>query len=362
MPTRHGEPAISALSPFPEGWYFLAKRRDVQRAGLIQKTWMGEKIVIWSDDDGRICVAQAVCPHLGSDLGPDAGGRVCDGRLVCPFHGFEFDATGQCVDTPYAAPPRSARLRVYETREVAGLIFAWWGTGGREPQWLLPAEDPEQDGWSDIIVSTVTFPGHPQETTENVVDIAHLRYVHGYGSVERTEPVTVDGSLLLSRWNFKSVRRIAKVGRLTFDLSASASIHGLGYSFVEIEEHSIGMALRLWVLATPVDGTLIDMSLATQVREIREPKRWIAGLGFLPTRFRAPLMNRFIARQQVHDVEQDVVIWSRKRYVLPPRLNRSDGEVTMFRAYSAQFYPDPASDNGATESPPAVRPARAAIN
>ena len=73
-------------------------------------------------------------------------------------------------------------------------------------------------------------------------------------------------------------------------------------------------------------------------------------------------MNRFIARQQVQDVEQDVVIWSRKRYISPPRLNRSDGEVTMFRAYCAQFYPDPASDNGASEASPAVAPARAAIN
>ena len=66
-------------------------------------------------------------------------------------------------------------------------------------------------------------------------------------------------------------------------------------------------------------------------------------------------MNKFMARQQVHDVEQDVVIWSRKRYVSPPRLNRSDGEVTMFRAYCAQFYPDPADAAARPEgSPPAV--------
>ena len=47
-------------------------------------------------------MAEAFCPHLGSDLGPAAGGRICDGRLVCPFHGYEFDATGQCVATPFA--------------------------------------------------------------------------------------------------------------------------------------------------------------------------------------------------------------------------------------------------------------------
>ena len=100
MVARHGEPAIVALPPFPEGWYFVTSRKALQKAGLIQTTWMGENIIVWSDDEGRACVAGAFCPHLGSELGPEAGGRVCAGRLVCPFHGFEFDTTGQCVDTP----------------------------------------------------------------------------------------------------------------------------------------------------------------------------------------------------------------------------------------------------------------------
>ena len=79
---------------------------------------MGEEIVVWCDDQGSVCVAGAYCPHLGADLGPDTGGRVCDGRLVCPFHGYEYDATGQCVATPYSDPPKTAKLRVFETREI----------------------------------------------------------------------------------------------------------------------------------------------------------------------------------------------------------------------------------------------------
>ena len=340
MPTRHGEPATAPLPPFPEGWYFVATRRDVARARLLQRTWMGENVVAWSDDDGRVCVAEALCPHLGSELGPEAGGRVRDGRLVCPFHGFEFDAAGQCVDTPYADPPRSARLRTFETREIAGLIFAWWGIGGRDPQWRLPDDEPDQDGWCGIVAHAVRFPGHPQETSENAVDLAHLRYVHGYGAVERTEPVSVDGHRLFSRWTFESVRKVAGVAKLTFDIAASTTVYGLGYSYVEVHERSIGMDMRLWVLATPIDGTHIDLTTVTQVREIRHPKRLFVGLGILPTRFRAPLINQFMARQQRGDVQQDVVIWGRKQYLSPPRLNRSDGEVTMFRAWCAQFYPD----------------------
>ncbi|MDE0303162.1 MAG: Rieske 2Fe-2S domain-containing protein [Gammaproteobacteria bacterium] len=85
---------------------------------------MGEKIVVWCDGKGRICFAESACPHLGSELGPDAGGKIRDGCLVCPFHGYEYDATGRCVATPYTPPPKATQLRVFETREMDDLIFA----------------------------------------------------------------------------------------------------------------------------------------------------------------------------------------------------------------------------------------------
>ena len=327
-------------TPFPEGWYFVASRRQLTKDKLIQKTWMGVDIIAWCDQDGGVCVAEAYCPHMGAYLGSDGGGCVSDGRIVCPFHGFEFDVTGQCVATPYADPPRTARLRVFETRDIAGLIFAWWGINGRAPQWALPAGVPEQDRWSDLEVSTTRFPGHPQDTTENSVDLGHLNYVHGYDNAGRAEALSVDGHLLTSRFKFTTNRHIARIATLRFDITADTTVAGLGYSLVVIREKSIGMDLRLWVLATPVDGTLIDMTLASQVREIRKPKRWVVGLGFLPTRMRAPIMNKFMAMQQRSDVQQDVVIWSRLRYQSRPRLCRSDGEIMPFRAYCAQFYPD----------------------
>ena len=346
MPTSLRESTRTPLpSPYPEGWYFVESRESIEKAGLIEKTWMGEDIVAWCDESGQVCVAESVCPHLGSNLGPAAGGRICEGRLVCPFHGFEFDTTGQCVDTPFAAPPRSARLRVFETHEIAGLIFAWWGIGGRAPRWSLPEDTLGQEGWSDLHIQSLRFPGHPQETTENSVDIAHLRYVHGYGNVDRTHPVGVDGHLLVSRWDFRSVRTLARFGKLTLDFSAHARIFGLGYSYVEVREHSIPMDMRLWILATPVDGTLIDLWMVSQVQAAPRPRRRVVGLSFLPLSLRAAITNKFMAGHQRNDVLQDVIIWSRKQYQSRPRLNRADGEITLYRDYCAQFYPDPSESD-----------------
>ncbi len=331
---------IPLLSPFPEGWYFIASRKTIEKEKLFQKTWLGEQIVVWCDGEGRICVAEAICPHLGSELGPAAGGRVRNGCLVCPFHGFEYDVTGQCVATPNAPPPSAAKLKVYETREILGMVFAWWGAGGRDPQWHLPDEPPTGVAWSELRFHTFRFLGHPQETTENSVDLQHLGHVHGYGDVQTPGSISIDGAYLQSCFDFKTVRRVAGLMNVVADVSSVTHVHGLGYSFVEVHEKTIGMDSRLWVFATPIDGALIEFVLVSQVREIRRPRRFITGLGFLPTSLRHRLMNVILLREEKRFVLQDVIIWERKRFRSSPRLCRADGPIGKYRLYCRQFYPD----------------------
>ena len=56
-------------------------------------------------------------------------------------------------------PPKTARLQVFKTQEVSGLIFAWWGIEGREPQWSLPSDPLEHAGWSKQEIRTIRFAG-----------------------------------------------------------------------------------------------------------------------------------------------------------------------------------------------------------
>lgn len=328
-----------SLPPFPEGWYFIGSRRALLRKKLIEQTWMGKQIVAWCDDTGRICVAESVCPHLGSGLGPSVGGRIRAGCLVCPFHGYTYDITGKCVSTPYVPPPKATWLRVFETRVMHDFIFAWWGSDGRPPQWDLP-EDPSMDAdWSEIGYRTVRFPGHPQETTENSVDIAHLRYIHGYHSVRPVGSILVDGPYLKSCFDFKRTRTIAGI-KTKYDVSAITHIYGLGFSSVDIQEHSIDMKAHLWVFATPIDDGLLEITLAGRIRELCKPKRFFAGLRFLPPKWRTKAMNQIILTSQKRDVLQDVTIWERKQYRPRPRLCQSDGEIEKYRRYCEQFYPE----------------------
>lgn len=341
---EHYDP--SALFPFPDGWYFIAHRKTIERKKLFQKTWLGEQIVVWCNDDGDVCVAESNCPHMGSDLSPEAGGRVRNGCLVCPFHGFEYDVTGQCVATPNAPAPKRARLKVFQTREFDGLVFAWWSSDGQSPRWELPAPVSTNTDWSSMECWSVRFAGHPQETAENSVDLGHLGYVHGYDNVKGVGSVSVDGTLLKSCFDFRRTQKIAGIKCFRFDVSAVTHVYGLGYSFVEVREHSIGMQTRLWVLATPIDVNIMELTIISQVRQLLKPKRLIVGMRFLPPRLRTRIMNKFVRSMQKHDVLQDVVIWTRKKYRPRPILCQSDGEIYKYRRYCEQFYPNHANEGG----------------
>ena len=217
-------------------------------------------------------------PYLGGGLGFI---RV-NGCLVCPFHGFEYDATGQ-GDLEY------------------------------DPQ--VPAQ-----AVADALA----------ETTENSVDDGHLRYVHGYNSVNRIGSIEVDGAYLKGSFDFRRTQTIAGIKVYVYDVSAVTHVYGLGYSYVEVHEHGIGMDTRLWVLATPIDGNVVEMVLVSQVKRIRKPKRPIIGMRFLPSGLRTWLMSKIIIAAQKRDVLMDVVIWGRKHCAPSPpvRLGRGDWSIS----------------------------------
>ena len=180
------------------------------------------------------------------------------------------------------------------------------------------------------------------------MDLEHLAHTHGYNDVEPTGSLSIDGAYLKSCFDFTSVRRIVGPIDIVSDVATVTHIHGLGYSFVEFHEKTIGMNARLWVLATPVDGTFVEVTLVTQTHEIRKPRRFIAGLGFLPRGLRHRLMNRILLYEEKRYVMQDMVIWERKRYQSPPRLCRADGPIGKYRLYCRQFYPELLSQTAPT--------------
>lgn len=91
---------------------------------------LGESLVLFRDEEGRYGLIDRHCAHRGADL---AFGRLENGGLRCAFHGWLFDVSGQCLETP--AEPKDSKLcqgirqRSYPVVEKSGILWAYLGEG-----------------------------------------------------------------------------------------------------------------------------------------------------------------------------------------------------------------------------------------
>jgi len=322
---------------FPTGWFAVAFSDEVPPGRVERRTFMGEEVVVFRTDSGRPAVLGAYCPHMGAHLG--YGGRVVGERIRCPMHRFELDTDAVCVATGYGTkPPPTCRGKARRVCEVHGAIFAWHDASGREPSFELP--DVGYDGWTSPRTHCFAgLPSHPQETTENSVDIGHFAAVHGYEKVSVRAPLEIDGAHLTIGYRFERAPLFR--GAPTAGTEIEIHVHGLGFSFVDVHLPDYGLRTRNLVLPTPIDGEHIDLRIALRLRG--------AGpvMGALPAWALDRLLGSVAIRTYVNDVTQDYDIWANKRYVHPPALAEGDGPIGKYRRWAQQFYP--ASKSAAAE-------------
>jgi len=166
---------------------------------------MGENLVIFRDTRGRYGLIGRACPHRGTDL---AYGRLEDGGLRCAFHGWLFDVTGRCLQTP-AEPDGSnlcanIRQKAYPVVERSGILFAYLGPG--EPPAL-----PHIDCFVAPGTHTFAFKGMIDcnwlQSLEVGIDPAHTSFLHrffhdedpdeGYGKLFRDK--SIDSEMPMTR-------------------------------------------------------------------------------------------------------------------------------------------------------------------
>ena len=141
---------------------------------------LGEDLVLFRDTEGKLGLIGRHCPHRGVDL---CHGRLEDNGLRCPFHGWKFDTSGQCVETP--AEPAGSQLctrirqRSYPLLERAGTLFAWLG-----PEDQTPPPFPALDCFTAPSSHSFAFKGlwhcNWLQAFEVGIDPAHASYLHRF--------------------------------------------------------------------------------------------------------------------------------------------------------------------------------------
>ncbi|MBF6413752.1 Rieske 2Fe-2S domain-containing protein [Nocardia cyriacigeorgica] len=324
MPPIPSSSALHARAPItqlesPNGWFAVGWSRECRPGSVLTTRLNSREIVVFRTESGILAAADAYCPHLGAHLG--RGGRVVQEELRCPFHGFRFSTTGACTHNPYGTPPPAARLGTIPVLERYGAILVYSGPDAT-PAWEPPDDDSSQ--WRGLLVGVHHFRGHPQEVTENSVDLGHLRILHAFGEVRTTQPLTVDGPLLRAGYGIRR-RMIGRIGmKATFDLVAA----GLGVSIVELTLPAFRVRLRLLVLPTLVSGGKVVLRLAVSSRHSRNP---------LTTAISAVLARVTLAAFS-QEVRRDIDIWRHKTYLARPAIADGDGQIGRYRQWVRQFY------------------------
>src|SRR5262249_2146626 len=134
---------------------------------------LGEKLIAFRDSAGRVGVFDHRCPHRCASL---FLGRNEQGGLRCIYHGWKFDASGNCIDMPSVPPPQDfkhkVRAKAYKVVERAGLVWVYMGAAERLP--ALPAFEILDAPEDEIRLSFIQRDCNFLQALEGEIDTSHF--------------------------------------------------------------------------------------------------------------------------------------------------------------------------------------------
>jgi nitrite reductase/ring-hydroxylating ferredoxin subunit len=104
-------------------WTPVALSVDVPAGIVIPVRLDWAELAVWRSEAGRLAAWQDRCPHRGMRL---SHGFVRGDMLSCLYHGWRYDAAGQCRKIPAhpdLMPPAAFCTRSFPCRESSGLVW-----------------------------------------------------------------------------------------------------------------------------------------------------------------------------------------------------------------------------------------------
>jgi len=156
-----------------ECWYPVGWANQLKPGDLVPVTVWQQAIALYRDASGQLHAVEDACPHKGVALHK---GEVKDERLVCPYHGWEFDASGQCKHIPYWPPEKKlpcAQVRRYPIQERYNLIWIFPGNPTQaNPDRIPDIPECREPGWF-VVPITARFQAHFSFCNDNTMDVFH---------------------------------------------------------------------------------------------------------------------------------------------------------------------------------------------
>ncbi|OCC23434.1 hypothetical protein MB02_12540 [Croceicoccus estronivorus] len=305
---------------FPRGWYCVAESEKVTADEMLPVSYLDEQFIVYRGPDGTAHVADAFCPHLGAHLAT-LDGSISEGKITCPFHKWSFDgATGRCVDIPYTKVmvPGSVKLKVYPTREIDGMVLAWYHPEGEEPD-FEPWSRESLDVDAPWIPHSTTF----RESTcpyrdlfENLFDTAHVQQLHGSNFLPTIESMERTSFGMHARFSPPTGERFPVTGLENMFTGVSLMtqlVTGDGFGFLQS------------VSATPIDHERFVQVSRLYVRDMGSPELNEA-------------LGKPFADNTAFETDKDFKVLDFKKHLARPQLCAGDGPIMKWRSYQEEFY------------------------
>ena len=117
-------------------WYVAAWSHDLKANQPLGVQILGESIVLWRNDQGRIAALQDRCVHR---LAPLSLGRCEGDKLRCMYHGLLYNASGAVTEIPgQDVIPPQAKVRPYPVVDRHSWIWVWMGEASAADETLIP--------------------------------------------------------------------------------------------------------------------------------------------------------------------------------------------------------------------------------
>lgn len=139
-----------------------------------------EKLIAFRDAEGRVGIMDHNCPHRGASL---FYGRNEGEGLRCAYHGWKFDVTGKCLETPNLSDSKFAtkvQAKAYATQERNGLVWVFMGDQDKVPP--LPAIEATMIPEGKMRMLQSQRQCNWLQALEGDIDTSHFGFLH-LGSV-----------------------------------------------------------------------------------------------------------------------------------------------------------------------------------
>jgi len=169
---------LNTPQPYPFNQWYVAARSDEVNRSPLERTILGEPLVMYRTEAGAPVIMQGRCPHRFYPLA--AAGTLAGDAIQCGYHGMKFNPEGRCVDIPTQENiPEKCRTRVYPAVERWKWIWVWMGDPALADENDIPRPYCiDQPGWESTQAKTLHVPSRYTLALDNLFDLSHLGYIH----------------------------------------------------------------------------------------------------------------------------------------------------------------------------------------